>query len=148
MSMLTMLLQVWGKIFYLPILVLKYGRKICHQCGCGWETSPRGPYLPIDMHMPLDGGPSEAMVWTWNGVITVDRELTYPAAPHPDVWQLVFAKVPVYRGSLTLLNIASLMVLVMPSDSLPNMEKLLETKLIVQFSLESVKRPSLGSHTY
>ena len=35
MSMLTILLQVWGKMLYLPILVPNHGGKISCQYGCG-----------------------------------------------------------------------------------------------------------------
>ena len=100
----------------LTTLVPKYGRKFWHP----WER----PYLPGDVHMlPLIGDPK----WDYGDEeewgITVDGEPVYPATPHLRCVAVGICH-SLFRGSLTLMNIASFMVLVMPWDSLPTMEKL------------------------
>ena len=102
----------------------KYGRKIWHLCGHGVHTS-EGPYLPINVHMPPWWGPSEAIVRMWNEWgINVDGQLVYPVAPHSRCVAIGIFHGSCLGGSLTLINIASFMVLVMLLDSLHTMKKL------------------------
>ena len=69
MSMLTMLLWVWGKRLYLPIWCQNMARKFDAKMDIGGEGGiPRGPYLPVDVHMPpsLRGGGPCGTVVGWN----------------------------------------------------------------------------------
>ena len=61
----------------------------------------------------------------WNRYgITVDRELAYPAVPHPRCVVAGTCQGSCLGGTLTLVIMASFMVLVMPWDSLSTMERL------------------------
>ena len=84
MSIVTIPLQVWGKI-YLPILVSKYGGKIWCQYGLGEGRHPWEDHTyQGDVCAPWWGAAHEGLWWECGkGGFTRDGEPACPAAPHP-----------------------------------------------------------------
>ena len=100
----------------------KFGGKCWHQCGCGGRggTPGRTIFTRWCVHAPFNkgwGGPCGSIVRGGIGGYHCKQEPVCPAECHPRC-------VAAGAWSLTQMNMASFMVLVMPWDSLSTMEKL------------------------
>ena len=87
----------------------------------GWTNLHKEEFL---CPLMLGGCPAWVGGMTGVGDFIVNRELTCPVALHPKCGAVGTCPDICLMGSLTLMYMASLMVLVMPFGSLPNMEKL------------------------
>ena len=108
------------------VMLNNFGAKICGniwcQCGHGrgGDTSDRTILIKVMCMCPLvRSGPCGTVMGVWKmGGITIDGELACPVAPHPKCGSCYLLRFLFRGGSLTLMNMASFMVQVMPWDSL------------------------------